>query len=426
MFKLILSLVIILVFHPAFAQKNYESATIVTTGGETIAGEIDYKEWKQNPDKIFFRKNKATEGRQYGVNDLESFSVAGDVYRRAVVDITERSDNLGSLSYDADSLVVRNDTVFLQTIVSGPKSLYSFTDNVNHFYIHGKNGFEFLAFAKILAVSENVITSDQSTINNNNKFVVTKKGYIAQLQEYLKECSGISFAGVNYDEASLRKAFMTYYDCVGSKPEHIQKVQKEKVEIGLLAGISNTTFKVNSQNNEIIGRVPFSSSVGPAAGVFFDMVFPRQRGKISWNNELMYSSYATEGTYRYNESQSTYDDYSYHFEYSYIKLNTMLRYKFLTSTVNFFVNGGVSNGFVLTEVNTLNKVHSFLDQKISRNYTGFDQTRKYELGILVGAGAKRNRLSIEVRAERGGGPFHSSTYKAEVMRYSALLGYRVR
>lgn len=425
--KLIVLFFISITFYSTFAQKNFQTATIETIDGQSKAGEIDYREWKSNPKKISFRENKSSKYVVYGVSDLSSFSVAGDVYRSAVVQIIERSDNLGNLAYIADSLLMHTDTVFLQTIVSGPKSLYSYSDNVNHFYIpDGKNGYQFLAFSKVMATNETVVLSDQSVINNTNKYVVTKKGYISQLKEYLNGCPGLNVDGVNYDAQSLRNAFISYYDCLGTKPEHVQKAQNDKLEIGILAGVSQTTFAVNTANNEILERVPFKASTGFTAGASFDIVFPRQRGRLSLNNELMYSSYATEGTYRYVNSPSTYDDYFYKFGYSYIKLNNMLRYKFITNSVKFFVNGGITTGVAIKEVNTLNLVHDYNGYKVTRNQAGYENSRKYEIGMLLGVGARKNRASIEVRAEKSSGPFQSSSYKADVMRYTALLGYRLK
>jgi len=72
----------------------------------------------------------------------------------------------------------------------------------------------------------------------------------------------------------------------------------------------------------------------------------------------------------------------------------------------------MSNGVVLSEVNGLTKVHTFNGANVTYTSKGFDDTRKHELGFLIGGGLRKNRASVEVRAEKGNGPFRSSGYKA--------------
>ena len=147
---------------------------------------------------------------------------------------------------------------------------------------------------------------------------------------------------------------------------------------------------------------------------------------MSLMNELMYSSYQTKGSFRSGTSPTRYEEETFTFEYSYIKLNTMFRYGFLFGNSSIFINGGISNGLVLNEVNT-----SFMFRKVetyesSSTRVGHNSTRKHELGFLGGVGFKRNRASIEMRTERGGGPFRDTNSKAHVNRYYALFGYRIK
>lgn len=422
-FILIVSLIAIT--NSAFSQKNYQPGSVVTLNGETITGEINYKNWKKTPEKILFRKDGSSSTVQYGVNDISSFSVGGDVYKRAIVEITERQDQLNDIKI-GDSFPSRVDTVFLLTVVSGPKSLYYYTDNVDHFYITREDGsFEWLIFKKFKVINEQQTVAGQTVASNNQTYVATHKLYIGQLKAYFKNCSVVS-NNLKYKATDLRKAFLSYYDCIGRSPEFIQKADNEKIELGLLAGATNTSFKVNTSSGDLIGKVDYSKSNDVTAGVFAEIVFPRQRGRISLNNELMYSSYKTEGKYGYAPNPYFFDDYIYEFQYSYVKMNNMIRYKFFVNNLIIFINGGISNGIALKEVNRYTKIRTYNGEKTSSTGTAFEQTRKWELGLLAGAGVKFNRASLELRAERGMGPFNATRYAARVDRFSALFGFRLK
>ena len=397
-------------FNTSFSQKNYQSGSVVMLAGETLKGEINYKNWKKTPEKILFRKDPTSPAVSYGVNDISSFSVSDDVYKRAIVDIVEREDELNKLRI-GDSFPTRTDTVFLLTVVSGPKALYNYTDNVDHFYISNDDGsFQLLNYRKFRDQELNVATI---------------RFYISQLKTYFKNCSVVN-NNLKYKSWELEKTFLSYYDCIGKNPEYFKKPENEKVELGFLVGATLTSFEVSSSNSDLLSKVDYSKSNSVTAGIFADLVFPRLRGRISLNNELMYSSYKTEGNYSYAVNPYIVDDYSYQFQYSYVKLNNMLRYKFFANNLIIFINGGISNGIAINEVNRYVKVRTANGEKSSSSGKAFEETRKWELGLLAGAGLRMNRASLELRAERGMGPFSAVNYAAKVDRFSAIVGFRLK
>ena len=408
------------------AQKNYQPGSVVTVAGETLTGEIDYKNWKKTPEKILFRKDKSSTGVNYGVNDITSFCVSGDIYKRGVVEITETSDNINQV-HIGDSFPSRIDTVFLLNVVSGPKSLYYYTDNVDHFYITNEDGsYEWLAYKKFRVIEEQNTVVGQSVVSNDLNYISTNNGFINQLRAYFTNCSVISDK-LKYEVGALRSAFLSYYDCTGKNPEYIQKPESNKLEIGLLVGATITSFKISTSSSDLVGKVNYSPANSVTAGASFDIVFPRERGRISLNNELTYSSYKTEGRYLYTVNPFINEDYIYEFQYSYVKMNNMLRYKFFVNNLIIFVNGGISNGIALSEVNKYTKVRTANGEKTTTTGKGFNgSTRKHELGLIAGTGLRKNRASLEFRYEKGMGPFNAANYSAKVVRYSAMIGFRLK
>jgi hypothetical protein len=421
--NLLALLTLTIICNSVSAQQNFQSGSVVTLAGETLTGEIDYKNWQRTPETIRFRKGASSTAVDYGVNDITSFTVSNETYKRGVVEIIGREDVINKLRFE-DEYPSKSDTVFLRTLVSGPKSLYNYTDNVEHFYITNEEGkFELLVYKKFKKIVERDVK-----INYNDEMltIVTLKTYISQLSNYFSNCSKVN-DDLKYRAADLRKAFMSYYDCAGSKAELIQDKEEEKFEFVLLAGVANTSFNASTESDQMVGRVGYSKSNDVTAGVAVDIVFPRQRGRVSFTNELMYSSYKTKGVYHYTVNPFIFDDYTYEFQYSYVKLNNMLRYKFLANNYIIFINGGVSNGIVIKEVNRFTQERTANGVKsTAKTGKAFEDTRKWELGILAGAGVRVKRASLELRAERGFGPFSSPTVAAKVQRYTAVFGYRLK
>lgn len=418
--KPILFLAAVLLALASFSQ-NFQPATIVTINGKSVDGEINYRNWKKNPSKIQFRKQAAAISETYAVRDLKSFTVGGDSYVSAIVDVDYRSDNSRTLTNESN-IIVRRDTVWLRVLVTGTKSLYYYFDIADHFYIPKGETFELLRYKKYIAVTE----SDGNVYKYNREFV-------AQLTKYLEGCELFSSgpAKARYDADYLKGAFTRYFACKSETPGIVQARESEKLEFGVLAGVSNTNFKVNSSSPNLVmsvmSKIKFSTSLNFAGGVFAEIVFPRQRGKVSLNNELTYSSYETSGTYRFAQSPTRYDEQTYEFAYSYIKLNNMLRYKFLLNKSAIFINGGFSNGMLLTEHSKRTTFRKFDATETTAEDKAFNiDERKHELGFLVGAGFRTNRASIELRAERGAGPINEINTAARVYRYYALLGFRIK
>jgi hypothetical protein len=118
----------------------------------------------------------------------------------------------------------------------------------------------------------------------------------------------------------------------------------------------------------------------------------------SFYNELLYSSYQADNTYpRYFPASWA------KFDFKYLKLNSMVRY----DAGLLFFGAGLSNGFCI-------------------DHYGSDDSdfRKYEIGLLLGAGIRYKRFSLELREDLGDGmsPFIGAYTHTE--RFQMLLGYK--
>lgn len=64
----------------ANSQPNFKPGYIVLANGDTVHGEIDYRNWTYNPEKLTIMQNSVQ--KDYTVNDLLGFAISGaDIYQ---------------------------------------------------------------------------------------------------------------------------------------------------------------------------------------------------------------------------------------------------------------------------------------------------------------------------------------------------------
>jgi hypothetical protein len=182
------------------AQSHFLSGKIVSNAGDTVSGQIDYRNWMVNPRTIRFRSGPNAKLTSFAVADLRYFEVNGrDMYERGIVQKDMRA--LATVGFSNSTDTVRQayvrDTVFLRILVKGGRlSLYQLVDTKAHYYISNRSG-TYIELVYVLTLSE-----DNSRVDEFDQFRV-------QLKEYLTDADGrdlerkIDRAGYNEDD--LRK-----------------------------------------------------------------------------------------------------------------------------------------------------------------------------------------------------------------------------
>ena len=418
--KIGLIVLAMLIFQTSFSQKNYLSGYIIRLSGDTLRGFIDYRNWGRNPDKISFKVKADDQSCYYRPTDINGFGVLDEFYESAIVETEESPENILNITdetYYESGLKLKADTAFLQTIIHGSKSLYSYTNKAGkyQFYIRQGSTYNLLIYKKYL-----VRTSTNCGIAEN-------KEYINQLSAYLQDCPTIQpkLENTSYSLSGMEKLFLYYYACGQSKVEFQKKTEKTVVEFGVLAGVSLTSLKFDAVY--YLGEADFEPSMKASAGLFMEIILPRNQRKWSLNNELVFSSYESTGRYDdYGNNNIYVNPNVYHLTIglSYLKMNNMVRYNYPVGNSIIYLNGGISNGFAISETNYLKKEFNRVSPGTVVEGKALEEIRKYEQGFILGVGAKYKRLSIELRHERGNGMSVSSRITSTVNRESLLLGYR--
>lgn len=399
---------------PNTVHKGY----IVTKQGDTIHGMIDYREWDRNPKKIAFIPENQLNPTSYSVNDIESFRVKNEHYQAAIVEIEVSPRTTNELNDDA-ALQIVTDTVFLQAVMKGEKSLFAYVDffGRENFYIEQNGGFELLVFKKYTIKQQ----QGQTQIAQNKKF-------IGQLLLYLFDCEtiGDKLQKARYSRKSLESVFLDYYQCMDISPDVILKTQKLKIEKGFMGGVSLTTISFSGENEKkFLSEADFSSSTMPTLGFFMDVVLPRKQDKWSIYNEILFNSYQFSGGYTDFDHEEKYTDYEIEIGASYLSMSNMIRYRLALNRNKIVFNFGLSNGLLIASTNNKKSILHFFDTERIKEEPALESFRKFETGIAAGIGFSYNKLSMEIRGVWGNGMSPFSGLKSNTTRWMLLLAYQL-
>jgi len=393
----------------SFAQKNLQPVMILTVTNDTLHGFIDYRNWEKNPVKIDFYRTQKDMATSYSPVEIQSFMVSGETYKSAIVTLDESPYRTENLKEEVKFNYV-TDTVFLLNLINGEKKLYSFMD-INgkaHFFITNNSALELLFSKRYLKKDD----EGHLTVAQNKK-------YVGQLNIYLQKCSTIQgqLKELKYERNDLVKLFQYYYECTNTKMVSENKATS-KNEYGVLAGVSFTRLKYFNGKEEYFSQADYPVSTNFSGGVFYNIVFPRNFGRLSVCNQLLYYSYKTE---------SIYDDaVTTRIGLNYIMMNNLVRYKFPIKKVDFFLETGTTVGFGFNETNYQKFAETF-EYRVSEG-KAFRELSKLYLGVNLGLGFQFKKYTIESRFMpgfkktdfvEGGGSVGSNTNSVFIM-----MGYQ--
>jgi hypothetical protein len=415
--KFLLTLSALLILMCSYAQKNFLSGYIVTNQKDTLRGYIDYRNWKRNPGQIVFGKNNDQTGAAFGPNDIAAFSVADEIYESATVEIEVSPTKISDLSYESE-FKIQEETAFLQSLVRGKKSLYYLSNRagIDNFYIHTGTKYELLLYKKY------------AKTENFTKHAIESKVYTGQLLNYLSDCPGIKSKIImkRYLQKDLTNLFEFYYKCTNNTADFNKKADRMTVELTALAGITITNLNISGRSYPYLTHGDFETAVSPTGGLSLNLVLPRNQGRFSINNELLFTTFKIEGTHKDYESEDIHT-YTYTtFETSQVKLNTMVRMKIPINKINLRLEAGVSNAYAFSvSADRVQDIKFYTQEEIVKDQA-LKNKRKYEQGFLGGIGAEYGKFSFTTRFEKSNGMSQLSTLKTGVTRIYLVFGFKLK
>ncbi len=414
--RLFLVSIFILISIISNAQENYLSGYVLQLNGDTLKGFIDYRNWDKNPDKVDFKSSLDDNSTSFSNRQIKEFGVSDEVYVSAIVQSDIATVRVNVLD-DNGEMILDTISVFLETVISGSKSLFCYKNANGKIEYYIKHDMNYVL----------LIYKEYSGIQNGKPGIIENKRYLNQLSAYLQDCSTIQSKLIHADYARsyLEEVFQYYYSCTNS----VIKFKKEKegliLDFGLFTGFSLTNLKIrcNEPAFNYLSNVEYKKSLKLTGGLSLDIIFPRSRQRWSVYNELQFVSFKFNGKYLdvLNASNST--ENNTELKASYLKLNNMIRYKGLIGRTTFFVNAGISNGLAIDVVNNNRKVVKYYTTTTIEEEKALSGFRAHEQSFLAGLGVRMNKFSFEVRIENGNGFSDFRYLETSVTKYGLLVGY---
>ncbi|MHC1707164.1 MAG: hypothetical protein AB9842_06530 [Bacteroidales bacterium] len=414
----LLTFTLIVIF--ASAQPNIRPGYIVEQNGNVVTGFIDYQNWEFNPDFIHFGLMADSVNTICSVEHIKAFAVEGEHYVKYILEVNTGPEETGDLNF-SPQLTTKIDTVFLRMLISGPKSLYYLKQKGGRecFYIMQDNKPELLIYQRYL---KNI-----NQLNENNVIIANNK-FIGQLSLYLQECSEITklFEKVKYTQYSLTRLFKQYYKCTGQEMDYAEPEEKTLDEWGVFAGATLTKLSFRGGAAPYVSKSTYPASLNLTGGVFYNHILKRTMGKWSINNELQYARYKTEGVYKEFQHSNWYNTTTTDFDFTYLKLNNMIRYTRWVKGLHCHLELGISNGIILNMTNRRVDENVFYGTVHITEGEAIESLRKHEQSLLVGIGARYRRFSASVRLEKGNGMSDYSWLRSNTQRQSVILSYNLK
>ena len=384
------------------AQSNFIKATVINNAGDSISGNLDYRNWKSNPQYITFI-NAAGEKQRFDAAAIGGFYIpsVNETYTSYTVAMDmlpgDQDEALKNNTIDSP-LLIR--TVFLLQLVKHPAArLYQFSGrHKEHFFFASGND------APVELVHH--YTFDEAAGK-----VVSEDTYQKQLSGFFSSCATVAGKAqtAKFSSKDLQKLLLEYLQC--SAPGTVADIKKKdsvSVKWGVVAGAMINSFSF-SGDNSLLTADNYKGNTSPVLGISLDLGLSRDRNKWHIVNEIIYKSYKTSNSFTkpYGNGYTVSSDVQ--LQFSYAQLTTLLRYVFqLNTAIKPYVNAGIANAFIIAEnKNTLHNKYSFGNEETIK---AIDGPAKYEFSLQAGAGLVYRRISVECRygaSKKSFSPYHT-------------------
>ncbi len=417
--KITLLMMFSILLNYLYSQENYQPGYIIDNNGKKIEGYIDYRNWNNNPDFIKFKEETNSRESIFNPTDILEFSVSSDIYESANVKIEVSPRNTSKLDDNPTPKYIEKE-VFLLILYKGDKDLlmYRLAGGINHFYIRDEEKIEYLVYKKYKK-----ILASTPYVQKPHAVVMKNELYKGILTLYFSDCFTIQsdINNLEYTKSSITKLFDKYIECSDSKFEYIKPKETVQNKFGILAGPTITFLNLESNVDHKLLSFNGKNSYDYTLGIYSDLAFPRNFYKISWYNELAYTQYGAEATNYIGIGTTEY----LKFDFKFIELNSMLRYKYPIKNNYIYGNLGFSYGFPIDKKSECKSVNPTREQPTIEN--DFINTKNYSAGINIGGGIQFGRISGEVRycLDVSKGVFDYSIVTSNFNKLSLIIGYTI-
>ena len=414
------------------AQEYFIPGYIINNNDDTITGQINYRFLSNNPEYITFKSSTDSFGIKYKPSDIKEYSIFRKNYKSAYVEIdtTEKNNDRNKIT-ESFNVETKMDSVFLQALILGEKSLFlhSSSTNNDNFYIKTDSSYQLLYYKKY-----------KKKVNGETKYYDNKK-YVGQLMVYLKSCPtlGTEISNTDYKKESLMRVFKNYHICMSEEPDLESKsialyllTNYFKADFGVLGGVTNSsiTFIEESTTSALPYQYllvnNYKNSINPTFGIFLSIEPNKSKIKYTVHNELLHRKYSFSSNFNLNYNLTDYSTYSFGFDYTLWNLNNILQLRKNIGNTFVYVSGGISHNFLTIDYSNYRSVEIVRDDITTTSTGRAFTTADYTMGYNLGAGIKYKNLFGEFRYESDNGMIDKDfPVGAKMNHYSIIVGYKL-
>jgi len=399
-FKLFL-LTIILSTFSAISQTNFETGYFIQTNGDKVACLIKNEDWIGSPTTFTYKLEENGETKVGSIDNVIEFGSAQSFkYIKTKVEIDQSSDNVNNLS-NVRAPIMKEETLFLKTLVEGKASLY-FTqrDNIARYFFSMDNG-----EIRQLIYKRFLVSPLKMALNER---------YKQQLATTLS-CSSLSarnFEDLQYKTNSLVDLIKKYNNCEDSDFVVFKKnSQKGKFNLSIRPGVTFNSFSFQKEGEN---EIAFDSNTGIRIGLEVEYILPFNNGKWSIFAEPTYRNYKAEKEIVYVKMTTFEKVTLVTAEYNSIEFPVGARhYMFVNQNAAFFVDAAV--------IMDLTK----LDSKMtSSDEVGYDLDIDGSLALGLGVGFRyKNKYNIEARYHTAHRLLNYWNINSDYNSFAIIAGY---
>jgi hypothetical protein len=306
----------------ARAQTDFRPGYVVLPSGDTLRGEIDMRGVKRMSQKCLFRPQVGGTPTQYAPSNLKAYGQRGGV------------------RYEACLLPAPATTaVFMQVLVAGRATLYSFEDDDNrtHYFFRQGNG----ELAELV---------QRVQINRDGPVPVQEATFPFRqvLAQAFADCLAVQpmlpKAMLVYTE--LVAIFTRYNDCNGVQAlTKVVRVRGTVTHLGALIGMQQATTTLDDN-----GEVELASNLRPVVGVGLLIEPAAFNSRLALRFEALYQMQLLEGDYqRTNFTISSTVSKKASVSLKTVRVPLLLRYTLLAGRIRPYVQAGVETAILLDD-----------------------------------------------------------------------------
>lgn len=275
----------------AQAQINFEKGYFIDNQGNRQECLIKNNGWQNNPKKFQYQEINGGQALDANLETAQEFGVFNQFrYIRARVKLNNASNFSGGSDPKLGS-ELREETLFLRTLVEGQATLYAYKQgNLMQFY-YSLDGqpLEPLIYKRFSTIVEKASVTGSKLAERIEQDLT----YRRQLWEKI-HCEGMEFAileATKYNEEDLIDYFVQYNRCIGSPVVNYAafKPQRDLFNLSIRPGWSLASLSVSDLDDYV--DIDFAWAQNFRLGVEAEFFFPFNHNKWAFTIEPNYQSY---------------------------------------------------------------------------------------------------------------------------------------